>query len=61
MHTLVTHGIDVPTGLAAATAYPAELMVYGSPADEAVVERFVPAEEFRTVFENAPAGIFADD
>ena len=36
-------------------------MVYGSPADVAVVERFVPAEEFRRVLENAPAGLFTTD
>jgi hypothetical protein len=45
---------DLPTFLA-------HVMVYGSPADVAVVERFVPAEEFRRVLENAPAGIFTTD
>lgn len=39
----------------------AHVMVYGSPADVAVVERFVPPEEFRSVLENAPAGIFTVD
>jgi hypothetical protein len=36
----------------------AHLMVYGSPADVAVVERYVPEEEFRKVLETAPAGVF---
>jgi hypothetical protein len=36
----------------------AHLMVYGSSADVAIVERYVPAEEFRRVLENAPAGVF---
>jgi hypothetical protein len=39
-------------------AFLTHLMVYGSPADVAVVERYVPAEEFRKVLQNAPAGIF---
>ncbi|HEY1342405.1 MAG TPA: hypothetical protein VGF59_33095 [Bryobacteraceae bacterium] len=39
----------------------AHVMVYGSPADAAVVEQFVPAEEFRKVLENAPAGLFTTD
>ena len=39
----------------------AHVMVYGSPADVAVVERFVPEEEFRKVLENAPAGLFSAD
>jgi hypothetical protein len=34
------------------------LMVYGSSADVAIAERYVPAEEFRRVLENAPAGVF---
>jgi hypothetical protein len=34
------------------------LMVYGSSADVAVAERYVPTEEFRRVLENAPAGAF---
>ena len=34
------------------------LMVYGSSADVAVAKRYVPAEEFRKVLENAPAGVF---
>jgi hypothetical protein len=37
------------------------LMVYGSPADVAVVERYVPVEEFRGVLENAPAGVFSQE
>lgn len=36
----------------------AHLMVYGSVADVAVVERYIPMEEFRKVLEGAPAGIF---
>lgn len=36
----------------------AHLMVYGSPADLAVVARYVPEEEFRRVLEDAPAGVF---
>jgi hypothetical protein len=39
----------------------AQAMVFGSPADIAAVERFVPAEEFRKVLENAPAGVFTRD
>jgi hypothetical protein len=34
------------------------LMVYGSSADVAIAERYVPAEEFRRVLGNAPAGVF---
>jgi hypothetical protein len=34
------------------------LMVYGSSADVAVANQYVPAEEFRRVLENAPAGVF---
>ena len=34
------------------------LMVYGSSADVAIVERYVPREEFRRVLEDAPAGVF---
>ena len=34
------------------------LMVYGSPADVEVVERYVGEEEFRAVLEQAPAGVF---
>jgi hypothetical protein len=37
------------------------LMVYGSPADVAVVEQYVPEEEFRRVLENAPAGVFTQE
>jgi hypothetical protein len=39
----------------------AQLMVFGSPADLAAVERFVPGEEFRRVLENAPSGVFTQD
>jgi hypothetical protein len=45
---------DLPTFLAHA-------MVYGSSADLAVVERYVPLEEFRRVLETAPAGVFTQD
>ncbi|HMC58440.1 MAG TPA: hypothetical protein VKJ01_04535, partial [Candidatus Solibacter sp.] len=38
-----------------------QAMVFGSPADIAAVERFVPAEEFRMVLENAPSGVFTRD
>jgi len=34
------------------------LMVYGSSADVAMAERYVPQEEFRRVLEHAPAGVF---
>ena len=37
------------------------VMAYGSPADVAVVERFVSAEEFRKVLESAPAGVFTKE
>ena len=37
------------------------LMVYGSLADVAVAKRYVPAEEFRRVLENAPAGVFTQE
>jgi hypothetical protein len=37
------------------------VMVYGSPADVAVVERHVAPEEFRKVLEHAPAGVFTTD
>jgi len=37
------------------------LMVYGSSADVVVAERYVPAEEFRRVLENAPAGVFTQE
>jgi len=45
---------DIPTFLA-------HLMVYGSPADVATVERYLPAEEFRRALTNAPAGVFTQD
>ena len=45
---------DLPTFLS-------HLMVYGSPSDLAVVERYVPMEEFRRVLENAPAGVFTTE
>ncbi|MGB9455886.1 MAG: hypothetical protein WCB12_07590 [Bryobacteraceae bacterium] len=37
------------------------LMVYGSPADVSVAERYVPQEEFRRLLEHAPAGVFTRD
>jgi hypothetical protein len=45
---------DLPTFLT-------HLMVYGSSADVAAVQRHVPAEEFRKVLQNAPAGVFTQD
>lgn len=36
----------------------AHLMVDGSAGDLAIVERYVPEDEFRTVLEAAPAGVF---
>jgi len=42
---------DLPTFLA-------HVMVYGSPADVAMVQQFVPEEEFKKVLENEPAGLF---
>lgn len=37
------------------------LMVYGSPADVAVVERYIPEDQFRKVLEDAPPGVFTLD
>jgi hypothetical protein len=37
------------------------LMVYGSSTDVAVVERYIPLEEFRKVLENASAGVFTKE
>lgn len=37
------------------------LMVYGSSGDVAVVERYVPEQEFRGVLEEAPAGVFTQE
>jgi hypothetical protein len=45
---------DLPTFLS-------HVMVYGSQSDVAIVERYVPAEEFRRGLETAPAGIFTLD
>lgn len=36
-------------------------MVYGSPADVKVVEKYVSREEFRKALGDAPAGIFTLD
>ena len=47
--------------LAHLDTYLAHLMVYGSPTDVAVTEKYVPAEEFRRVLENAPAGLFTQE
>ena len=45
---------DLPTFLT-------RLMVYGSDADVAMVERYVPAAEFRKVLEEAPAGVYVQE
>jgi len=47
--------------LADLPAFLSQVMVYGSPADVTVVERYVPAVEFRKVLENPPAGVFTKD
>jgi hypothetical protein len=47
--------------LADLPAFLAHVMVYGSAADVETVERFVPAEEFRNVLQNAPAGVFTEE
>jgi hypothetical protein len=47
--------------LADLPAFLTQLMVYGSSADVAVVERYVPATEFRLVLENAPAGVYTQE
>lgn len=53
---------DAPeSALRDAKTFLAHLMVYGSPADIAVVEQYVPKDEFRTVLEDAPAGVFTLD
>ena len=39
----------------------AHVLAYGSLGDVTVAERFVPAEEFRRVLQNAPAGLFTTD
>jgi hypothetical protein len=39
----------------------AHLMVYGSPVDTKIVERYIPEAEFRKVLENAPAGTFTTE
>lgn len=39
----------------------AHLMVYGSPAEVAVVERYIMEDEFRKVLEDAPAGVFTTE
>jgi hypothetical protein len=39
----------------------AHLMVYGSPADLRVVERYVSEEQFRKVLAEAPAGVFTEE
>ena len=45
---------DIPT-------FVAHLMVYGSPADVKVVEKYMSREEFRKALGNAPAGILTQD
>lgn len=47
--------------LADLPAFLAQVMVYGSAADVETVERFVPAEEFRNVLQDAPAGVFTEE
>ena len=47
--------------LADLNTFLAHLMVYGASADVAMVERYVPADEFKRVLENAPAGVFTQD
>jgi hypothetical protein len=47
--------------LADVSSFLAQVMVYGSPADLTVVERYVSEAEFRSVLENAPAGVFTAD
>jgi hypothetical protein len=47
--------------LADLATFLAHVMVYGSPSDVAVVEHYVPIEEFGRVLENAPAGVFTKD
>src|ERR1700722_2313102 len=47
--------------LADLSTFLSHLMVYGSAADVATVERYVPLEEFRNVLGNAPAGVFTSD
>jgi hypothetical protein len=53
---------DAPEeALADLPSFLANLMAYGSPADIAVGEQYIPETEFRKVLANAPAGIFALD
>ena len=47
--------------LADSPTFLAHVIVYGPPSDMAIVERYVPEEEFRRVLENAPAGVFTVD
>jgi hypothetical protein len=47
--------------LADLNTFLSHLMVYGSSTDVAVTKRYVPAEEFRKVLEDAPAGVFTQD
>ena len=44
--------------LADRNTFLSHLMVYGSPADVAAVQRHIPLEEFRSVLKDAPAGVF---
>ncbi len=37
------------------------VMVYGSSADLATTEKYLPPEEFRRAIENAPAGLFTEE
>jgi hypothetical protein len=37
------------------------LMIYGSPEDVAVAERYISKEEFRKALESPPAGVFTEE
>ena len=37
------------------------LMVYGSPSEITIVERYLPTDEFRKVLKEAPAGVFTTE
>jgi hypothetical protein len=47
--------------LADLTTLLTQLMVYGTAADVALFERYVPLEEFRKVLEHAPPGVVTKD
>ncbi|MEX2264373.1 MAG: hypothetical protein WD696_20630 [Bryobacteraceae bacterium] len=52
---------DPEQTLARLPIFLAHLMVYGSAADVAAAERYIPKDEFREVLRNAPAGIFTQE